>query len=434
MRKQLSLFYVKTVRCADGERLPTLLNRVSGIPDFDATLWVVTSLRSQGFASATIEQALRSVIVLYLVLRKRKVNLAERLRAGRLLDPDECEAISNAARQKAATAAIDVLSHEDQEENDSLGAVNRVVALEKFRAAMTARDRDFDVGAGTTAIRMGYIRAFLSWRVNREILRAKGERRASLITLRDLVDAEMKNKTPTVSGRATLGERMGIDRETQAHLLRIVTPTHSLNPWSGDFIRARNQLIVNAFLALGVRRGELLGLRIGDLDPRKQEILILRRPDDADDPRLDEPNTKTRDRVLPLSADLYRLVKAYLSLRHDIVRGAHDLLFVANTGEPLGKSALNRLFRVLDSVPNLTKIEPHILRHSFCENLADDLHRAGVGDVEILHYLRQQGGWSDNSDTPRRYTKRFAQERANEASLLMQEKLLINAPQKERYE
>jgi integrase len=202
----------------------------------------------------------------------------------------------------------------------------------------------------------------------------------------------------------------------------------------GEFIRTRNQLIVNAFLALGVRRGELLGARVNDLKPQMQEILILRRPDDSNDPRLDEPNTKTRDRVLPLSAELYRLVKAYLPLRHAVVRGAHDFLFVANTGEPISKSGLNRLFCALNEVPGLPKVEPHILRHSFFENLADDLHRAGKGDAEMLGYLRQQGGWSDTSDTPFRYIKRFVQERAREASLSMQERLLIKASPEDGHE
>lgn len=424
-------FYVKTVRCVDGERLPSLLVGASGVPDFDATLWVVTSLRGKNFASATIEQALRSLIVLYLVLRTHKINLTERLRAGLLLDPAECEVIAKAARQKTAAMAIETL---DPEESGSQKAASKAIALEKYRGAMTARDMDADVEAETSAIRIGYIRAFLNWRVNREILRATGDRKSDLIALRDLVDAELKNKTPTGSGRSPLGDRLGIDRESQALLLRIVTPSYPQNPWKGEFIRARNQLIVNMLLALGVRRGELLGLRVDDFKPQMQEILILRRPDDANDPRLDEPNTKTRDRVLPLSADLYRLVKGYLPLRHAVVRGAHDFLLAANTGEPLSKSGLNRLFRALNEVPRLPKIEPHILRHSFCESLADDLYRAGKGDVEILGYLRQQGGWSDTSNTPRRYTKRFAQERSHEASLTMQKKLFINAPPEKPHE
>lgn len=424
-------FYVKTVRCADGERLPTLLVGSSGVPDFDATLWVVTSLRGKNYASATIEQALRSLIVLYLVLRTHKINLTERLRAGRLFDPAECEVIAKVARQKTSAMAIEML---DSEESASRGAARKLIALEKYRGAMTVRDRDPDVEAETSAIRMGYIRAFLKWRVNREILRATGDRKVGLIALRDLVDAELKNNSPTASGRSTLGDRMGISHESQALLRAVVTSNHPQNPWTGDFIRVRNQLIVNMLLALGVRRGELLGLRIGDLKVRMQEVLILRRPDDVNDPRLDEPNTKTRDRVLPLSADLYLLVKEYLPLRHAVVRGAHSFLLAANTGEPLSKSGLNRIFRALNEVPGLPKIEPHILRHSFCENLADDLHRAGKGDVEILGYLRQQGGWSDTSDTPRRYTKRFAQERAHEASLSMQKRLLTNAPPEKPHE
>lgn len=423
MRKQHLPFSVKTIRCADGERLPTLVDSC-GVPDFDATLWVVSGLRGRNFASATIEQALRSIIVLYVVLRTHKINLTERMRAGQLLDPAEIELIVKVAKQKSSVTAIELL-HED--ESDYEKAVKRVVSLEKYRAPMTARDKGDEVEAATTAIRIGYIRAFLKWRVNREILRSSGDRRASLIELRDVVDAEMRNKSPSSTGRVCVSSRMGISRSSQSCLLQVSMPNHPQNPWKGGFIQARNQLIVNAFLALGVRRGELLGLRIGDFKPLAQEVLILRRPDDETDPRQSEPNTKTRDRVLPLSADLYRMVKTYLHLRHSIVRGAHDFLLVANTGEPLSKAAMNRLFHALNQLSELPKVEPHILRHTFCENLADDLYRAGKGDVEILAFLRQQGGWSDTSDTPRRYTKRFAQERANEASLSMQKKLLMNA-------
>lgn len=422
MCKQLLPLYVKTIRCVNGERLPTLMDRASGIPDFDATLWVVSSLRGQNLASATIEQALRSIIVLYLVFRKHKINLTKRLRAGLLLGAEECEAIAQAAKRTASATAIEVSNYDESVFQEP---VKRIVTLEKFRSAMKCRNNNFNVSAETAVIRMGYIRAFLNWRTNREIMRAEGEKRTALIELRDLVDAELRNKIPVGTGLATLNDPIGIDHESQTKLLSIVDPAHPLNPWCHEFIRVRNQLIINMLLALGIRRGELLGLRIKDINPRKQEVIILRRPDDVNDPRLNEPNSKTRDRVLLLLADLYQLIKVYLLQRHEIVQGAHGFLFVANTGEPLSKSGLNRIFRALDGIPNLSKIKPHILRHTFCENLADDVHRAGKGDVEILGYLRRLGGWSDTSNTPRRYTKRFSQERANEAILSMQNKLLI---------
>lgn len=423
MCKQNPYFYVKTVLCSDGERLPVLVHGESGVPDFDATLWVVTSLRSRGVASATIEQALRGVIVLLLVLHSRKINLVERFREGRYLDPEEIEAIAAAARQRQATIMSEVL---EESEADIRSTVRKVVSLEKMRMAMSGREDDSDVGAETTAIRMGYIREFLKWRANQGILRATGERKASLIMLRDLVDADLQTKTPAVSQRATVGDRMGIGAAAQDQLLRVVITTDSLNPWRGEFIRARNQFIVNAFLALGVRRSELLGLRTGDFRPLMQELLILRRPDDKDDPRLHEPNVKTRDRALPVPAELYRMMKSYLILRHDVVQGAHDFLLVSQNGDPLGKTEANRIFRALDSIPGLPKVTPHILRHTFCENLADDLHAAGKSDEEILGYLRRLGGWSDTSNTPRRYTKRFAQERAAAAGKSMQQKLYKN--------
>ena len=303
MCKQISDFTVKTVLCANGERLPTLLHSNNGMPDFDATLWVVTSLRSQNVASATIEQALRSIKILYLVLQSKKIALSERLREGRILDPAEIELICKAAKQTTSTTASEAIK---QEKTEPHRIAKGVVSLEKFRLRMTTRDNNIDVDSGTTAIRMSYIRAFLNWRINREIFRANGEKKTDLLMLRNLVDAEMKSKSPSTPGRATISTRTGIDRQAQTLLLAVVTPDHSQNPWTGEFIKSRNQLIVNLLIALGVRRGELLGMRINDIKPRSQDVEILRRPDDITDPRLNESNTKTRDRVLRPASDAAR--------------------------------------------------------------------------------------------------------------------------------
>lgn len=426
MSKQVLPFFVKIVRCSNGERLPTLIDQASGVPDIDATLWVLTSLRGSNVSSATIEQALRSVIVLYLVFYIQRIDITKRLHTGYLLDPSEIEIIAKAASQTTTSLWSDYIESESQEKIKN--ACQKIVSLEKLRMSGVAREKinNVNVKAGSTAIRLGYIRAFLKWRVNYEIIRAVDKRREKLITLRDLVDTELKNKTPVVNGRASTSERIGIDRDAQHRLLQIINPSNSDNPWiKNDFIRVRNQLIVNACLALGIRRAELLGMRVKDIKSNLREILILRRPDDIEDPRLNEPNAKTNDRLLPLSSELYDIVKRYLTLRHEVVRGAHEFLIVANSGKPLSKAGLNRLFRALEGVSNLPKIGPHILRHTFCEILADDLYRTKHEDAEILCYLRRLAGWSDASDTPRHYTKRFAQERASQAGLSLQQKLYI---------
>lgn len=421
MSKQAVPYLVKLIRTADGERLPCLVDRGTGLPDFEATLWVVSSLRSKNLASETIAQALRSLIVLYLALRSCEVNLNERLGTGNFLSPAEIEAIAKAC---SVTVLASAKAFGDIDRLDTQ-KTSKVTSLEKLRMSRTKRAKEEDVGIGTASIRMGYIRAFLKWRANKAIACAGNEMKANLIALRDLVDEELQNKTPRVNERATIEQRMGIDRHMQERLLSIVAPTNPQNPWTGERIRLRNQFIVNAFLTLGLRRGELLGIRVGDFNPQAREMLILRRPDDVNDPRLHEPNAKTRDRVLPVSYELHVLMKKYLMLRHEPVRGRHDFLIAANTGAPMSKSEVNRIFDMLNQVfPE--KVSPHVLRHTFFENLAYDLHRAGKNDVEILNILTRLGGWNDTSNSPRRYTKRFAQERAAEAGLALQTKLYVH--------
>lgn len=418
MSKQTVPYLVKLIRNVDGERLPCLIERETGLPDFDATLWVVSSLRNRNLASETISQALRSLIVLYLALRLCKVNLSSRLGTGNLLSPAEIEAISKACRVTILTSAK-ALSKRDELKDQR---TKKVTSLEKLRMPQVRRKKEEEVSAGTTSIRLAYIRAFLKWRVNKAIARTVGQAKATLIALRDLIDQELENKTPSVTERATIGQRMGIERPLQVQLLSVVTPTNAQNPWCGERIRLRNQFIINAFLALGIRRGELAGMRVGDFNPQEREVRVLRRPDDKNDPRLHEPNSKTRDRVLPVSYELYALLKKYLMVRHDLVRGRHDFLLVANTGEPISKSEVNRIFDGLKQLFG-NKMSPHVLRHTYFENLADDLHRAGQNDVQILSTLRQLGGWSEKSDSPRRYTKRFTQGQASKAGLELQAKL-----------
>jgi hypothetical protein len=50
------------IRLESGERLPILVSR-SGLPLFDPTLYVLAELRARNRSGATIEQALRAIMV-----------------------------------------------------------------------------------------------------------------------------------------------------------------------------------------------------------------------------------------------------------------------------------------------------------------------------------------------------------------------------------
>ncbi|MCY1520329.1 Tyrosine recombinase XerC [compost metagenome] len=427
MRKQRALFYVKTVLCADGERLPTLLSGSTGIPDFDATLWVTSSLRPKNPASATLEQALRSVALLYEVLEARHVSLTSRLHDGIFLEPSDIEEIVIAAKRKSNEELL-TKSKFNETPPSANSVISKVLSLEKLRMHPAFREKKELVKPETTALRLGYIRAFLYWRATKEIMRSKGTRKKELIELRDYANEIIRNETPSLRNPGFLDSRMGLDEDCCSQLLVITSIGDELNPWHGKFVQLRNQLIISLLLATGVRRSELLGLQIEDIDPRAQELLVLRRPDNPSDPRVDEPNAKTRDRSLPLSSQLYQLIQQYQIERFNLLKNTkqqHRFLFISTSGKPLSKSELNRLFRSLDGSPNLPLISPHILRHTHFEHLVGDLHAARLSDTQIMQLLRRLGGWSDTSKTPLKYIKRFIQEEAVNASLSMQSKLKI---------
>lgn len=422
MRQQLTPYCVRTILTPSGERLAVLLARHSGIPLFEPTIWAVAELRARNLASNTIRQALRSLLFLYIVLDRQKIDLSRRLAEGRFLDPGEIEQIVGMCKS-TLTATVEAPPGQTEFRQ------KKVLSLEKARMAMTRRKLGTDVDPGTTAIRLNYIREFLAWRMNEAILRAPASARPNLMVLMDLTEKTFQNKTPQPTGRNHMSQRLGLDVEAQALLLRVIDPASLDNPWGSTHTKVRNALIMQMLINLGVRRSELLGVRIKDISTQGNEIKILRRPDDKDDPRLYEPNAKTRDRLLAVSPDLYQRIRDYLSLRRTI-RGArrHGFLLVANgTGAPLSISEFNRLFHPLQSVsPLLQYLIPHLLRHTFFENLCEDLDKNGVPVEEWAPILRRLGGWSDTSATPLRYTKRYAQGRANEAMLSMQRELKFN--------
>jgi integrase len=76
--------------------------------------------------------------------------------------------------------------------------------------------------------------------------------------------------------------------------------------------RLRNWLMFEVALELGIRRGELLKLRLDSL-PRGGDdgIRVLRRPDDPHDSRSKEPAVKTAERVIPSSRNLLAAMRCH---------------------------------------------------------------------------------------------------------------------------
>ncbi len=245
--------------------------------------------------------------------------------------------------------------------------------------------------------------------------------KTSRLQMKEAIEARL----PVSKGRNLKGDREGLEPEIQKRLMDVIHPDSPENPWKNAEVRVRNRLLILMMLVLGVRKGELLLTRIRDVNFQSNELLIRRLPDDPDDPRSYEPNTKTRDRILPFEDDLAALIEEYvLTVRKKApAAGRHDFLFTATgTGQPLSLAGVTKIFRTLrnkisDLPDNLTS---HVLRHTWNDRFSELMEQNNVSEVEEKKLRSYLMGWSEFSGMAATYTKRYVRQKANEASLNLQ--------------
>jgi integrase len=184
----------------------------------------------------------------------------------------------------------------------------------------------------------------------------------------------------------------------------------------------RNWLMFETALDLGVRRGELLKLKVTSL-PRGSDtgIRVVRYPDDGQDSRPREPAVKTAERIIPASRSLLRSMNTYVTSPPPIGRrgSTSPYLFVTVDGAPI---SIDRADDVIQDIAAYSSIEFswHSLRHTWAEKMAEILFDKPDG----LDQLQWLGGWT-NPDSPRRYIQRIVAKRAQESIRTYQESLYI---------
>jgi integrase len=242
-----------------------------------------------------------------------------------------------------------------------------------------------------------------------------------------LVLKALKGQTPRISKRAKLGAREGLSTDDQDRLLAVVHPDSPDNPWQRGFVRLRNWLIVVLLLATGMRRGELLGLQIGDLDQRLPQIKILRRADAPEDLRLIQANTKTNDRMVEVRPAIMAAVWNYIKNDRRKIKAArkHPLLIVADDGEPLSFKSIDKLFAQLrEACPGLpVRVTSHVMRHTWNERFSEQAELMGLSERREEKARNEQQGWTDDSRSAETYTRRYASRKGREIALKLQEKL-----------
>ena len=415
-------YRVKLLKLISGERFPLLLGR-DGLPLFEATVYALTELRARNQATNTISSNLRAIQVFYLFLDARGIDLSTRLSSGQLFSLGEVEDLTRFCRLPMERLEAMLSSSEEMADH------HRPVSLEKARMRLQG-DAQKEVEPAFAGTRMNYIRRYIEWLVLDRLSRHGLDKSTSEnlnTSLRHVLPA-IAARVPKGGGHGVTGQREGLAPELVTELLRVVSPQSPDNPWRGEYARYRNALIVHWLYYLGLRRGELLGVRVGDVDFRKGTVTIHRRADDADDPRTNQPQSKTKAREIPLGDGLKSLTYAYVMNHRSALKGArkHDFLFCADvTGQPMSLPALNKVFKVLrEKCPTFPdSLCPHVMRHTWNDRFSEEMDERKTSEESEKKLRSYLMGWSETSGTAATYTRRHTRKRAQEVSLGMQEQM-----------
>lgn len=414
-------FEVRNLVFASGERFPVLVDGDAGVPDFDVTLYVLTQLRSRNLSASTLTAATRSVMFGCQALDYMGVSLQKRVDQGKLLEIGEIDQL------------VDIFFWTQERLRQALQRPNqssipkRVIRLEAVRKSAPSLENSKIIGADTAATRLLYFRDFLRWRVDRSLfaLSPTHQNYQGLRSAKDFMISAINARIPKGSPRNDLDARQGLSPEETLLLLESVKIDSDKNPWKSEFIRVRNRLIVHLLLNLGLRKGELLGIKVADMNLAKNELTVHRRADDFEDPRSIQPNAKTNARILYVDQELASALHAYVVKYRQAVGGAkrHPFLFVANgSGAPMSIAALDVVFSdIKNKFPSgFEHLSPHILRHTWNDKFSEVMDRNGIEEAKEEEARSYAMGWKSGSGTAKMYTRRHVRKKANEVSLELQ--------------
>jgi len=349
----------KTFVMESGERYCLLVDDSSGLPLFYPNLFVTTQVRNRSLSYSAMESTLSGISVLLRFMDERGDCIEKRFREGSFFQEAELDAIRDYCQIKFRTRTTDT---------DPNG-IFTLSELQEF---------DKKVSVETEYVRLTVIAQYIKWLA--EQLSGSSKDRMTMLQI-GRMEKGLKARRPNKKNRNAENREKGLTEEQLDLLFELFRPDSEFNPFKDRSVRTRNRLLFLMLYHLGLRGGELLNVRIRDIDFGKNQLIVARRADEKDDPRKYQPLVKTLDRRLPVKDTLMQEVHAYISIERRKVpnAGKHDFLFVTHKsgpsqGQPLSKSGYKKIIEVVRKAsPTLYNLTGHQLRHSWNEAFSEHM-------------------------------------------------------------
>ena len=125
------------------------------------------------------------------------------------------------------------------------------------------------------------------------------------------------------------------------------------------FAGLRNRLIMEMLYCTGMRRSELVGVKLADIDFSKFQTRVL--------------GKGGKERLIPVARHLINMIEQYAEEKKATFSGANEpYLLVTDKGRPLYTGFVYKIVnQYLSYVTTLEQRSPHVLRHSFATHLSN---------------------------------------------------------------
>ncbi len=125
-----------------------------------------------------------------------------------------------------------------------------------------------------------------------------------------------------------------------------------------DFTAVRDRLVIELLYSTGMRRDELINLRLVDVDIEEGILTVT--------------GKRNKQRIIPLLDSLNQVIASYLSIRKDVIKDETEFLVVSDKGRKTYPSLVYRIIKsYFSTISSKVKVSPHILRHTFATHLLD---------------------------------------------------------------
>ena len=140
--------------------------------------------------------------------------------------------------------------------------------------------------------------------------------------------------------------------------------------FAADFEGKRDKLIIDLLYSTGMRRAELIGLKMENVDLYANTVKVV--------------GKRNKERIIPIMPEISTQIKSYLEERSGLEAIQEpSVFFLTKLGNKLNISLVYRLINgYFSGVSEKVKKSPHIIRHSFATHLLNS--GADINSVKDL--------------------------------------------------